>query len=139
MFFRAKKLLASVFSLACFYGLVISCSTPQQNLLNRKWYLTEVVTNITPSDSIPAMTTETIRTEGSTDFFDFSDGKNYTAQLMGDTTNGTYQFNKMSKQIIRHNETTNSIDTIDVKKLTKDTLVLYEKENMLKIWLVAKK
>jgi hypothetical protein len=142
---------AGWYLISCFL-FFIACSTPRQKMLNKKWYLAAVAVSqivepnpldsdsaVAPKNNQGKMITDTLRTEGVTDFFDFSDGKNYSAQLMGSNTNGTYQFNEMANQIIRHNETTNSTDTIQVKKLSKDTLVLYEKENMLTMILLAKK
>jgi hypothetical protein len=141
---------AGWYLLPCFLFFT-ACYTPQQKMLEQKWYLTIVAVSpntednplnndsITQSKSTTSeIAADTIRAEGN-NFFDFSDGKNYTAQLMGSNTNDTFQFNEVTHHIIRHNETTNITDTIEVKKLSKDTLVLYEKENMLTLILLAKK
>src|SRR5580658_6676200 len=132
---------AGWYLISCFL-FFMACSTPQQKMLNKKWYLTAVAVShtaepnpldgdstATPNSGTDKLITDTLRTEGTTDFFDFSDGKNYSAQLMGSNTTGTYKFNETANEIIRHNETTNSTDTIRIKKLSNDTLVLYENEN----------
>jgi len=142
---------AGWFIISCFF-LFTACSTPKQKMLRQKWHLNAVAVtqpvegSLLDNDSSaqakhesPKVITDTVRTEGSTDFFDFSDSKNYSAQLMGSATNGAYLYNETTGQIIRHNETTGVTDTIDIKKLSPDTLILFEKENRLTMFLVTTK
>lgn len=142
------KKLVFIFGLLFFFG----CAKTGQNMLQKKWFLKAVAVShadegsLMDNDSTVQHTstankviTDTVRTEGSTDYFDFSDGKNYSAQLMGSNTNGTYQFIEPINKIVRHNESTNITDTLEVNKLSEDTLTLYEKENSLTLFLVSKK
>lgn len=131
--------------LTTFCFLLIACSTPRQKMLHQKWHLSAVAVSqpiegsLMESDSGQAkIMSDTIKNSGA-DFIDFSNNKNYNAQLMSTSTTGTYQFDEAAGQIIRHNETTNITDTVEVKKLSADTLILFEKENNLTMFLTAVK